>query len=197
MANKYGVVETTLVKGCLNVSLVSDTDVENGMLLTKGELVTGQRQVYKGVAPATATLADEKVFLVANPAWSYDDCLSTNQNEENFINKAGVPFRAYELKADCKFRITDYSIDAIDDSTPLAVGQYVGLQDGTGRMKASASAPVGSAFVGIIENIDDAGFPFLIGSAGAPITGDSTNVYGKGTIDTRTKRVKIRVIANA
>lgn len=182
MAN-YGVVYTTNLSGCDNYSFQSAVAIENGSLVTKGNLVANEREIYEAVAPATATLATEKVYLVANPAWSYDDSYAKNQNEDQFINVAGNSFRVYELKANKRFKVTDYSITPIDGTTPVAVGQYVGLANGSMKPVASVAKPAGSAFVGKIIAVDQTGFGYSVGSA--------------GTVNTITKMVLIEVVANA
>lgn len=164
---KYGVVETTFYNMMdRNFSMRSNVDIENGALVNKGELIQGNPYpnfIYEGKVPATGTLDTAPVFLVANPAWSYDTSRSVNRNEANYINVAESDYRTYELRILDKFAITDYSIDAIDGSTPLAVGQFVGLQADSTKMKASAAEPSGSAFVGKIVRIQERGFNFSVG----------------------------------
>lgn len=91
--NEFMTVETTNVYGCPCFSLQSTVDVQNGAVVGKGDLVTGESSIY-------AALDDysDGIYLVANPAWSYDTSRQVNQNEENYINKAGIPFRVYGLK---------------------------------------------------------------------------------------------------
>ena len=137
----YGVVHTTNLHGCDIYNFQSKKDIENGSLITMGDLVDGERNIYTANLPATDSLATAPVYLVANPAWDYDDCKTENQNEKNYINKAGVAFRGYELKPHKRFKITSYSIDPINEDTALAVGQFVGLQNGSGKMKASQTVP--------------------------------------------------------
>lgn len=185
----YGVVHTTNISGrCFDFQATSA--VENGSLVTDGGLVTGERNIYVAGTPATATLADKNVYLVANPAWSYDESKTTNQNEENYINKADTPFRVYELKEHDKFTLTNYSITGAD----LAVGQYVGLTDGSMKPVASATAPTDSAFVGIIRYIDNLGFAYAVGSGGTSTTIGTENMgYA---VDNRASMVTIEVVKN-
>lgn len=185
----YGVVHTTNLSGCDTYSFQATSDIENGALVTKGDLVNGERDIYVANTPATVTLATEKVYLVANPAWDYDECKITNQNEENYINKAGVPFRVYDLKPTKKFRITNYSITG-----DVAEGKYVGLSNGSSKMTVSDDAPTGSAFIGVIRNVDTIGFPYAVGSGGEPVTVGSENMgYA---IDNRATMVTIEVVKN-
>lgn len=172
----YNKVETTNVSGrCF--SFVSDMGVENGSLVAMGELVEGTNDTYKGEIPAIGN----KVFLVANPAWSYDDCRTVNQNEENYINKADLAYRVYELKELDKFTVEDYGIS---DNTTLAVGDYVTVDGTTAVIKdVGTAAPADIyGFVGRVERIETYGFAFCTGTAG--------NVGSTG------KKVTIKVIKN-
>jgi hypothetical protein len=169
---KYGVVHTTNLSGCDNYSFQSTADVENGSLLSKGELVAGEREIY-----AAGTDNTKPAYLVANPAWSYDDSFAKNQNEDQFINPLGKAFRVYELKPNKKFKITDYSITAADGT--LIVGATVAVVGG----KLTTVATAASAFQGKVIAIDTYGFGYAMGSV--------------GTINTTTKMVTIEVIKNA
>ena len=120
----YNVVETTNMWGSKCLSFQATSDIENGMLVAKGDLVTGETDIYTADIP---TAADE-VYLVANPAWSYDDNRATDQNEENFINKSGVPFKVYQLKKDNKFKIYSTAITPAQKDgkdVDITVGQYI------------------------------------------------------------------------
>lgn len=87
---KYGVVETTkITEPCFDVK--ATIDVENGWVVKKGDIVTGEKAIYKAEVPATT----DEVYLVANSAWDYNDSSIINQNEENYINKSGKPFRVF------------------------------------------------------------------------------------------------------
>lgn len=183
---KYGVVETTFEYPARNFSMMNPTEaIENGSLVNKGELIDAAldpyaNYIYEAHIPSAATLADAKVYLVADPAWSYDTSNTLNQEESFYINEAGYVFRTYELIPENKFAITDYSIDPIDAATPVAVGQFLGLQDGSTRLLASAAAPAGSAFVGVVERIENRGAVYKIGQ----------------TVDLTKNMVVIRVVKN-
>ena len=95
------------------------------------------------------------MYLVAHPAWSYDTSRMVNQNEENFINKAGIPFRTYRLEKDMKFKV--YNIDVttpfeIGDGVKFESGKYVKDEGGSPKLK--------------VVNVEDFGFPFCVGSQG-------------------------------
>lgn len=177
----YGTVETTKVSGrCY--SFQSTEDVENGSLVMRGALLDSEQEIYAAVTPAADALASSPVFLVANPAWTYDDNTVADKNEDNYINPKDHAFRVYELRAMDRFVVSDNMIDAIDTDTAPAKGQYVGLQAGSAKMKASAAAPTGSAFVGQIIDVASTGFAFAVGQA--------------GNIGAPAKKIKIEVVKN-
>lgn len=173
--NSYMTVETTALHGCTCFSLQSDSDIQNGAIVGKGDLVTGEKSVYTALADYSGGM-----YLVANPAWSYKDSSSTDQNEENFINKAGVAFRVYELKKDRKFKIGN-----VPATVTLTKGDFVEYKDGA-YAKATADTKLK------VVDVEEIGFPYCVGSAGVVITGDSTNEYGYA-IDTRNVKYTIEV----
>ena len=197
MAN-YNVVETTNMFGSKCLSFQATTDIENGMLIAKGDLVTGEKDIYTANVPTTA----DEVYLVANPAWSYDDSSVTSQNEENFINKAGIAFRGYQLKKDNKFKIystaiTPISSDENATTTDVAVGQYITIDGSTNKPKAVATKP-SSGFVGKVIAVEEIGFPYCVGSLGQNVilgSGDKTVSMGYA-VDTRVTKVTIEVVKN-
>jgi hypothetical protein len=169
---KYGVVHTTNLSGCDNYSFQSTINVENGALVSKGELISGEREIYSAGTDET-----KPAYLVAHPAWSYDDSYAKNQNEDQYINLAGKAFRVYELKPNKKFKITNYSIT--DTAGSLAVGSIVNVTGG----KLTTATVATSVFVGKVIAIDTYGFSYAVGST--------------GSVDTTTKMVTIEVVKNA
>ena len=161
----YMVVETTLVDGARLFSLQSTKDLQNGAVVGKGDLVTGEREIYNAIDDVTGGK-----YLVANPAWSYDDSRLVNQNEENYINKKGIAFRAYRLEKDMKYKI--YNIDET-----FSVGDYVKYNATAGKYEKDSSNASGLKVVAI----EEVGFPYCIGSIGAKVVGDSGNEYGYAT----------------
>lgn len=196
----YNVVETTNMWGAKCLSFQATSDIENGMLVAKGDLVTGETDIYTASVPTTA----DEVYLVANPAWSYDDNRATDQNEENFINKAGVPFRVYQLKKDNKFKIYSTAITPATSGsgesateTAVAVGQYITIDGATNKPKAVTAKPA-SGFVGKVIAVEEIGFPYCVGSLGQNVvigSGDTAVTIGH-SVDTRVTKVTIEVIKN-
>ena len=161
----YMVVETTLVDGARLFSLQSTKDLQNGAVVGKGDLVTGEREIYNALDDVTGGK-----YLVANPAWSYDDSRLVNQNEENYINKKGIAFRAYRLEKDMKYKISN-----IDET--FSVGDYVKYNATAGKYEKDSSNASGLKVVAV----EEVGFPYCIGSIGAKVVGDSGNEYGYAT----------------
>ncbi len=177
----YNVVETTKITGSCFDFLYTN-DIENGSVVGKGALVTDERNIYNATVPT----AGSEVFLVANPAWSYDDSRIINQNEDAYINKANKPFRVYGLVAHNhdKFAVMDYGITPINDSTAIAVGDYVTVSGTDNKLKdAGTTKPADTyGFIGQVVEIENYGFAFSVGTA--------------GTVDTTGKKVVIEVIKN-
>ena len=161
----YMVVETTLVDGARLFSLQATKDIQNGAIVGKGDLVTGEREIYNALDDFS-----KGKYLVANPAWSYDDSRLVNQNEENYINKAGVAFRVYRLEKDMKYKISNVT-------ETFVVGDYVEYNATTGKYEKDSSNASGLKVVAI----EEVGFPYCIGSIGAQVIGDSGNEYGYAT----------------
>ena len=161
----YMVVETTLVDGARLFSLQSTKDLQNGAVVGKGDLVTDEREIYNAIDEVTGGK-----YLVANPAWSYDDSRLVNQNEENYINKKGIAFRAYRLEKDMKYKI--YNVDET-----FSVGDYVKYNATAGKYEKDSSNASGLKVVAV----EEVGFPYCIGSIGAKVVGDSGNEYGYAT----------------
>lgn len=186
---RHGIAESTKLNGCMNVSFVSNEDVDNGSIIANGGLATGYSDVYTASKPTK----DDKVYIVIHPVYGYDDRREEEKNEDNYTNEAGKIFRTYELKTDRKFKVSSDMITPISSSTDLAVGQYV-IPNGTYKLQASASIPTGEnacKFVGIIESLEEIGFPYFGGSRGIQTSDDMGYA-----LDTRVVKVKIRVIQN-
>lgn len=175
MNGTYMVAESTNLTGARIFSLQATKDLQNGAIVGKGDLVTGMDQIY-------TALDDYKdgMYLVLNPAWSYDDHRMVNQNEENYVNKTGKPFRAYRLEKDMNYKI--YNI-----AETFEVGDVVKYDSATGKY---AKDEAGSLRVVYVE---EQGFPFCIGSYGVQIAGDTDNEYGY-TIGAKIVKYTIEVI---
>ena len=173
--NTYMVAESTLLTDARIFSMQSDKELQNGAIVGKGELVTGEREIYTTLEDYTGGM-----YLVLDTAWNADDSRMVNQNEENYVNKANVPFRAYRLEKDMKFKV--YNIEAT-----FAVGDEVEYDATTGTYIAGTDTGLK------VVAIEEVGFPFCIGSAGVQVAGDSANEYGYA-IGAKTIKYTIEVI---
>lgn len=174
MANSYMVAESTNLTGARIFSLQATKDIQNGAIVGKGDLVAGETQIYTALDNYT-----DGMYLVLNPAWSYKNDI-IEQNEENYVNKASVPFRVYRLKKDMKYKV--YNIEEtfeVGDSIKYdaATGKYAKADDGALKVVA----------------IEEQGFPFCIGSYGVQVAGDTNNEYGHA-IGAKTVKYTIEVI---
>ena len=176
MANSFMVAESTNLTGARIFSLQANKDIQNGAIVGKGDLVTGETQIYNALDDYTGGK-----FLVLNPAWSYDDSKLVNQNEENYTNAANVPFRVYRLEKDMKYKISNVS-------ETFAKDDYVKYNATTGKYEKDSTNASGLKVV----DIEEIGFPYCIGSAGVKVAGDSSNEYGY-TIGAKTVKYTIEV----
>lgn len=168
------VAESTNLTGARIFSLQATKDIQNGAVIGKGELITGESEIYAALDAVT-----DGMYLALNPAWSYEND-ATKQNEENYVNKANVPFRAYCLEKDMKYKI--YNI-----SEAFEVGDVVKYDPTTGKYAKDTDGSLK------VEAIEETGFPYCIGSMGITLTGDTNNEYGS-VIGAKTIKYVIRVI---
>ena len=176
----YMTVETTNLYGSSCFSLQDDTkDIQNGAIVGKGDLVEGEKSIYKVTSDVSGGM-----YLVANPAWSYNDNSVTDQNEENYINVAGVPFRVYDLKVNSKYKIGN-----LPSSVTISKGDFIKYDYASGEYAVDSTGKSGLKVV----DVEEIGFPYCIGSYGVQVTGDSANKYGYA-IDTRNTKYTIEVV---
>jgi len=152
-----GIFVSTNIQG-VPLSFVADVELENGMLIEMGDIVDEKNQIYEAVAPTGAN----PVFVVGDPAWSYDNSSVINMNEDEYFIPAGKTFRAYPLvKAPRKdrFTVADYGIE---NSATIAVGDEIGLT--AGQFKPAVGGTT-TAFEGKVVKVDPQGFAYFVGQA--------------------------------
>lgn len=151
------VVETSFLNNCICRSFISDKEIDNGTLISKGELETGEREIYQAGFDVT-----KPAFLVADPKSGAEDYTYEQKYDEAFrTNEACVPFRAYELKPMRRYRVTsDITVETLQE------GDFV-IADDKGRLKKAVSEEnANNAFVGKVIRVDSCGFTYNVGSAG-------------------------------
>lgn len=182
----YMTVETTNLTGCACFSFQCDEyDVPNGAVVGRGELVDGETEIYKAV-DLTKSNYKNGLFLVANPAWNYDDSSATAQNEENYVNVKGKPFRVYELLPHRKFKIANVSANSSFDEHG-----FITYKLENGKYEQDSSAKAGLKIIGT----EEVGFPYCIGSAGTKLS-DDDGKYGY-VLDMRTTKYTIELVSDA
>lgn len=126
------------------------TAIDNGNVVKlDGSLMTGEREIKKGVTPA-ANDALDAIVLIASPEVMYDE---RKRNLDEFQNEAGKVCRGYHLHSGDIFSVTK---DALDGVSAPAVGNVVELKAGI-KLNVAASATGGSTVVGKIIAVDVVG----------------------------------------
>lgn len=169
-----GIFVSAKIKGT-PMSFTSLVELENGMVIERGAVVTDKPLIYNAIAP-TGT---GEVYVVGDPAWSYDNSGKTNQNEDEYVIKAGKTFRAYPLDGKGnpdRFTVADYGID---NGGSIAVGGYVGSQAGSNKLLYSSTLPA-SGFAGKVVEVKTQGCAYFVGQ----------------TVDTQVKLVTVEVVKN-
>lgn len=156
----YGVVRTDRLMGTDVRSMLESvkymgagstaTAIDNGNVVKlDGSLMTGEREIKKGVTPA-ANDALDAIVLIASPEVMYDE---RKRNLDEFQNEAGKVCRGYHLHSGDIFSVTK---DALDGVSAPAVGNVVELKAGI-KLNVAESATGGSTVVGKIIAVDVVG----------------------------------------
>jgi len=136
-------------------SLISDVDVENGHIGYVGDLTEDVEglETHEFMAPSADLINKERVVLVANPEWNYDETRRTNQALYNYINEADTPFRSYDLIVHDVYAVTKEGINYGSAEAP-EVGKYVIAEAGKTTVKMVEKAETsGQGFVGKITGV--------------------------------------------
>ena len=161
----YGVIRTDKLMGTDVRSMLESvkymgsgstaTAIENGFVVkVDGSLMTGEREVKKGVTPA-ATDALDSIVLIASPEVMYDE---RKRNLDEFINEAGKICRGYHLHSGDIFSVTKDALHFnTNETTDGKVESVVELQAGVKLNVKTGSATSGSTVVGKIIAIDVVG----------------------------------------
>ncbi|PLR72309.1 hypothetical protein [Bacillus sp. UMB0728] len=127
-------------------------EMQNGFVAHLGNLEDGEREVYAIDKPATATIAEKGLVLIANPAINYDERL---RSEQDYKIEAGEAVRAYELNERDIFSVTKEGLSLI--GADAVKGNYVVAQNGSFKLKEVATLTGDEAFVGKIVRQDQIG----------------------------------------
>lgn len=128
----HGAVRTDKLKATYSGGIfdaVADVDLDNGSIATLGNLKEGHRNLFEAIAPAAAT---DKIYLIASRELVYE----SDKGLLDFYNVAGERIRLYQLFVDDIFTVTDEVI-----SGATIKNQFVSVEAGSFRLKATATAP--------------------------------------------------------
>lgn len=110
-------------------------NLDNGAICTLGDFMSGELMAREAV-DVTGTTKREDIVILKAPEVVADESSKDYSALKYFYNQAGEIVRGYYLKDLDKIHVSE---EAIEHSTPLAVGQYIVPSTGF-KMKASSSA---------------------------------------------------------
>ena len=110
-------------------------NLDNGAICTLGDFMSGELMAREAV-DVTGTTKREDIVILKAPEVVADESSKEYSALKYFYNQAGEIVRGYYLKDLDKIHVSE---EAIEHSTPLAVGQYIVPSTGF-KMKASSSA---------------------------------------------------------
>ena len=190
MEKNYTIAETSrlaAVRGGAHIwSMIADEDIENGQYGYVGTMSKDEEghEVYEFKTFDTSALNKHRVVLVAHPEWNYETDSLTNQALGNYINAAGIPFRAFDLIPGDIFAVSENGFDTSGSSSQIEAGYYVTTKEDDRKWKVvkTEDETKGSAFVGIVDEIV---------VRGGGYTAKNKTQYGRTY-----KMVRVRVIKN-
>ena len=130
--------------------VVANQDIENGTIGYLNGLADGYDVIYN----FKTGVKDGAVIVVADqPAWSEDTSRITNQRRDNFIIKAGTPFRARVIAISDEFAISaeGFSVgtkDLVINTTDFKANDVYVTVDTDGKLVASNSSIPDAIFEG-------------------------------------------------
>ena len=127
------------------------TAIDNGCVVKLDGLMSGEREVWKGVTPAANTALD-KIVIIGTPEVMYDE---RKKNLDEFENEAGAISRGYIPRSRNIFAVTKDALNIESGVTP-AVGSIVELMAGV-KLNVVATLTQSSTKVGEIIAIETAG----------------------------------------
>lgn len=121
---------------------VATVDIENGTFGYLDGLDDNEDVIYK-FKKGSAT--GKQVVVVDQPAWNPDECKITNQRKDNFIIKAGTPFRVRVVAFNDEFAI---SVDGFTSATQSTadVGKFLTIDATTGKLVVGDSTTSAAKF---------------------------------------------------
>lgn len=127
------------------------TAIDNGCVVKLDGLISGEREIWKGVTPAAGTPITD-IAIIGSEEVMYDE---RKKNLDEFENEAGAISRGYIPRSRNIFAVTADSLNIASGVTP-AVGYVVELMAGI-KLNVAATATSNSTQVGKIIAIETAG----------------------------------------
>lgn len=128
-------------------SVVNETeDMDNGLVFHVGELLPNENELKKVVTPTTASIAKEPLYLHNSPEVTY----GVGETALDFYVPMGERARARQLIVGDQWTVSNKMIDNLPADLTTAVNKYVSAQDGSKKLKYSATEPTGVRFIGQI-----------------------------------------------
>lgn len=130
--------------------VVANQDIENGTIGYLDGLADGYDVIYN----FTTGVKEGAVIVVADqPAWNEDTSRITNQRRDNFVIKAGTPFRARVIAITDEFAIsaegfTVATRDLVVNTTDFKANDVYVTVDATGKLVASNTSIPDALFEG-------------------------------------------------
>ncbi len=100
------------------------TAIDNGSIVKLDSLISGERDLWKVVAPGAITAGN--LYIVGTPEIIYDESLKSSGALDKFQNAAGANITLIPLEVGDNFGISNECITPINDADDIpAVGSYV------------------------------------------------------------------------
>lgn len=99
------------------------TAIENGNIVKLDSLISGQRDLWKVVAPGAITAGN--LYIVGTPEVIYDESLKSTGALENFRNAAGANITLIPLEVGDTFSVSDECVTQLAGESTPTVGKYV------------------------------------------------------------------------
>jgi hypothetical protein len=121
--------------------------IQNGRVLKLDGLISGEREVFKGIAPTAIT---DDIVIVAGVELNSDESSLTKARLDEYENKADVPFRAINPKNSIG-KIFSVSDDALVKLGAASVkGNYLIIKANTVTLEEKNALGGTESFVGLI-----------------------------------------------
>jgi hypothetical protein len=162
----YGVCNLAKVKNDAHVFsfLSTTTALENGQVVFKGGLVSGEKEIYTAVQPTTAALPTESVYIIKAPEINYDESSYVKKQLGQFRTEANVPARGYEVG---KNDIVEISYDALTLlAADAVVGNFLIAANASNKLAESATDAGTAKFAAKILEIKTIGTMQYVGGNG-------------------------------